>query len=299
MIWLIGDKGMLGTELAGLFAERGLPFVGSDRDVDILDPAALAAFAQGKDIRWIVNCAAYTAVDKAEDEEAFALRLNAEGPENIARICSAIGARLIHISTDYVFNGEGSSPYLESDAVAPTGAYGRTKAEGERRVLAALPGAVIVRTAWLYGRHGPNFVYTMLKLMKAKDEIGVVADQRGTPTWARDLSLAVADIATAQAFPAGIYHYTNAGETTWHAFAAAIQRLGLEHGLLEKPCRINALTTDQYPTKTRRPAYSVLSKEKALAAGIKVPAWEDSLRAFLGQEAARHEIGRASCRERG
>jgi len=283
MIWLVGDKGMLGTELGEVFASRGLAFVGSDREVDILDPAALAAFAEGKGIRWIVNCAAYTAVDKAEDEEAFALRLNAEGPENLARLCAAIGARLIHISTDYVFDGRGSRPYLEADATAPGGAYGRTKAEGERRVLLAAPDSVILRTAWLYGRHGPNFVATMLRLMASRDEIGVVADQKGTPTWAYDLSIAIADIAERPDFPAGIYHYTDSGETTWHEFALEIQRTGTELGILSRPCRVNALGTEQYPTKAKRPAYSVLSKEKILSEGLIAPDWRASLRRYLSE----------------
>ncbi|OHD14833.1 MAG: dTDP-4-dehydrorhamnose reductase [Spirochaetes bacterium GWB1_48_6] len=281
MIWLIGNKGMLGTELSLVLKQRGLSLVGTDRELDILDPSALEAFAAGKDIRWVINCAAYTAVDKAEDEEAFALRLNAEGPGNIARLCARIGARVIHISTDYVFSGEGTSPYLESDPTDPTGAYGRTKAEGERVVLGEAPDAIIIRTAWLYGRYGPNFVATMLKLMAARDEIGVVADQKGTPTWAYDLSQAVADITTKNNFPAGIYHFTNAGETTWYEFALEIQRVGTDLGLLTRTCRTKALSTAEYPTKTKRPAYSVLAKDKILAAGITVPDWKMSLRDFL------------------
>jgi len=284
MIWLIGDKGMLGTEFSVLLGERGIPFVGTDRDVDILDPAALEGFAAGKNIGWIVNCAAYTAVDKAEDEEALALRLNAEGPENLARLCARIGSRLLHLSTDYVFDGTGDRPYLETDPVSPAGAYGRTKAKGERRLLAAAPDSVIVRTAWLYGKYGPNFVHTMLRLMNSKNEIGVVADQRGTPTWARDLSGAIADILSAADFPAGIYHYTNDGETTWYEFALEIQRLAKASGLLDHDCRVNPLTTAQYPTKTRRPAYSVLSKDKIKAVGISVPSWRDSLSLFLQRD---------------
>jgi len=281
VIWLIGNRGMLGTELTQVLVHRGLSLVGTDREVDILDPAALEAFASGRSVRWVINCAAYTAVDKAEDEEALALRLNAEGPGNIARLCSKIGARLIHISTDYVFSGDGSRPYLESDPTDPTGAYGRTKAAGEKVVLAEAPGAVIVRTAWLYGRHGPNFVSTMLRLMASKDEIGVVADQKGTPTWAYDLSQVLATIVSWPDFSAGIYHFTNAGETTWHGFALEIQRLGTDLGLLKGVCRIKALSTAEYPTKTKRPAYSVLSKDKVLAAGIAVPEWKASLRAYL------------------
>jgi dTDP-4-dehydrorhamnose reductase len=281
MIWLVGNKGMLGSELSALLLERGLVHVGTDRDVDILDPAALEQFAEGKDLDWVINCAAYTAVDKAEEEEALALSLNAEGPENLARLCTGRGARLIHLSTDYVFNGDGERPYLETDAVCPTGAYGRTKAEGERRILAEAPDSVIVRTAWLYGRHGPNFVATMLRLMSTKEEIGVVSDQKGTPTWAFDLSGAIADIASNTGFKAGVYHYTNAGETSWYGFALEIQKVGLGLGMLTKACRIKTLSTDEYPTKARRPGYSVLSKDKAIEAGLVVPEWKASLGMYL------------------
>lgn len=281
MIWLIGNKGMLGTELTRVLQQRGLSLAGTDREVDILDPAALEAFAAGKGIRWVINCAAFTAVDKAEDEEPFALRLNAEGPGNIARLCSRIGARLIHISTDYVFSGEATRPYLESDPTDPSGAYGRTKAAGEKAVLAEARDSIIVRTAWLYGRHGPNFVATMLRLLASKDEIGVVADQRGTPTWAFDLSRALAAIVSRPDFPAGIYHYTNSGETTWHAFTLEIQRQAAELGLLVGTCRVKALSSAEYPTKAKRPAYSVLSKDRILAAGIDAPDWKASLRSYL------------------
>lgn len=281
MIWLIGNKGMLGTELSNLLTSRGVPFVGSDREVSILDPAALEAFAAGKGIGCIVNCAAYTAVDKAETEEGLARKLNADGPENIGRLASAIGARVVHVSTDYVFDGNGTRPYLESEPAAPTSAYGRTKAEGEARLTAACPGAVIVRTAWLYGRHGPNFVSTMLRLMAEKDEIGVVMDQKGSPTWAYDLAVALADLAVAEDVPSGPYHFTNDGETTWHEFAVEIQRLGRELGILSRDCRIKPLTTAEYGSKTRRPAYSVLSKERIKSQGILVPDWKASLKAYF------------------
>jgi dTDP-4-dehydrorhamnose reductase len=281
MIWLIGNKGMLGTQLASALAAAGLPAVCTDREVDILDPAALNAFAAGKDIRWLVNCAAYTAVDKAEEEEALALRLNAEGPANLAALAHSLGARLLHLSTDYVFSGSATEPYSEDTPVSPAGAYGRTKAEGERRVMAAAPDSVILRTAWLYGRHGPNFVYTMLRLMKERSTLGVVADQHGTPTNAADLSAAIVCMITLPQLPAGIYHYTNAGATTWYDFAREIYRLGRLYGLLERDCTINPLTTAEYPTKAARPAYSVLSKDKIQALGVQVPAWEESLAGFV------------------
>src|SRR5208282_5540900 len=177
MIWLVGDKGMLGTELSMALAASGLEFSGTDRDVDILDPRAIGDFAAGKRIEWIVNCAAYTAVDRAEDEVDLCRAVNAEGPENLARVASASGAKIFHISTDYVFDGSGKEPYREDDLVSPIGVYGRSKAEGEGRIRSSCPEHVILRSAWLYGRHGPNFVYTMLRLMEAKEKIGVVADQ--------------------------------------------------------------------------------------------------------------------------
>jgi dTDP-4-dehydrorhamnose reductase len=287
MIWIVGNKGMLGTELTQYLQNQGLSVIGTDRDVSFLEPDALSAFARDKPITWIINCAAYTAVDKAEDEEALALRLNAEGPENLARLAEAIGARLLHISTDYVFSGiphlqiDEPRPYREDDPTGPTGAYGRTKEAGERRVLTAAPNSLIVRTAWLYGAYGPNFVFTMLRLMKERDSIGVVADQRGTPTWARDLSAAIHGLLTKPAIPAGIYHFTNDGECTWYDFALAIRDEARKLGLLEKDCTVNPLTTAQYPTKARRPAYSVLSKAKIKALGIPVPDWRQSLIQFL------------------
>lgn len=286
MIWLIGNRGMLGTELWEALAAAGkgeeLEAVGTDREVSILDPEALAGFAQGKNISWIVNCAAYTAVEKAEEDRELCFRLNAEGPENIARLAASIGAKFLHISTDYVFDGTGKRPYREDDPVSPLGVYGETKAEGEARLRAATPGHVILRTAWLYGRHGSNFVQTMLKLMAAKDKIGVVADQRGTPTYAADLAAAIVAVLKAPVPRFGTFHFTNLGETTWYEFARAIEEEGLAAGLLTKSCEIEALTTAQYPTKARRPAYSVLSKDKIIATyGLKIPEWRFSLHRYV------------------
>jgi dTDP-4-dehydrorhamnose reductase len=282
MIWLVGNKGMLGSEVAAALTEAGFEFVGSDRDVDILDPAAIAAFAAGKGVAWIVNCAAYTAVDRAEDEAELATRLNADGPENLARLAAAIGARILHISTDYVFDGSSERPYVEDDSVAPIGAYGRGKAEGEARVRSACVEHVILRTAWLYGKGGGNFVSTMLKLMGSKDRVGVVADQRGTPTYAADLARAIAAIVGSKAPRFGTFHYSNLGETTWYGFALEIKRLGIEYGILTKDCPIDALTTEEYPTKARRPLRSLLSKEKIRKAyNLEIPDWRESLALYL------------------
>jgi len=283
VIWLIGNKGMLGTELSKMLETRGVECLGTDRDVNILDPDALTAFTADKDISFIINCAAYTAVDKAEDEEPLAFKLNAEGPGNLATLAVKRHAGLIHISTDYVFDGKAAVPYKEDDPISPIGVYGRTKAEGEKRIQAIDPDAIIIRTAWLYGQYGKNFVSTMLGLMDMKNEISVVADQYGSPTWAHDLAEAICTIADHTVAPAaGIYHFTGKGTTTWYEFACEIQRLGLEFGVLTTPCKVKAITTDQYPTKAKRPAYSVLSKDKIRQVfGIQPPGWQDSLRKYF------------------
>jgi dTDP-4-dehydrorhamnose reductase len=292
MIWLIGNKGMLGTELANMFESRGLVHVGTDRDVDITDRAALDAFISkqaqaGQAVDWIINCAAYTAVDKAEDDTGLCRALNTDGAANIASSAKKAGARLVHISTDYVFNGDGTRPYREDDPTDPTGVYGLTKRDGELRALAGNDATYIIRTAWLYGQHGNNFVYTMLKLMKERDSVTVVNDQRGTPTWARDLAETVSlfierALSSSGAVPFGIYHYTGSGNISWYDFACEIYRQGRELGLLTKECAVKPCTSEQFPAKVRRPPYSVLDKSKiASAFGITLPDWKESLERFL------------------
>jgi dTDP-4-dehydrorhamnose reductase len=287
MIWLVGDKGMLGSELAGVLTSRNILWVGSDRDVDITDSRAVADFAAGKRIGWIVNCAAYTAVDKAESERELAAALNVQGPRNLAQLANKSGARILHISTDYVFSGDVDRPYREDDSMDPKGVYGRTKAEGEKAVLDACERCLILRTAWLYGAYGPNFVYTMLRLMVQKEEIGIVADQRGSPTLSADLAGAIVTILGSDNTRYGTYHFTNTGETTWFDFANEVHRLGRELGILERDCKIRALSTEEYPTPAKRPVYAVLSKEKIIRDyGVSIPAWKESLERFMSRLAA-------------
>jgi dTDP-4-dehydrorhamnose reductase len=299
LIWLIGNKGMLGTELSLVLEKRGIPFAGTDREVDIADPSALASFVKAWDkaesagpIRWIVNCAAYTAVDKAEDDRDFCRLLNTDGPGNIARTAQSIDARLIHISTDYVFDGRGIQeagslrPYREDDPSGPTGIYGLTKRDGERAVLENNPRSYIVRTAWLYGKYGNNFVHTMLRLMNERDEVKVVDDQRGSPTWAGDLAETLAALIAAESegrdVPCGIYHYTNEGNITWFDFAREIYRQGRRIGLIKSECAVKPCTSAEFPARVKRPAYSVLDKAKIQAAlGLEIPVWDASLWKFL------------------
>jgi dTDP-4-dehydrorhamnose reductase len=292
MIWLIGNKGMLGTEVERTLERAGLEVEGTDREVDITSAAALEAYAagfgaRGRRLEWIVNCAAYTAVDRAEDDAELCFRLNRDGAENIAKTAAATGAGLIHISTDYVFDGNHREPYREEDSRSPIGVYAKSKAEGEEAIERTMENFYILRTAWLYGKAGGNFVSTMLRLCKERDEISVVADQFGSPTYAVDLAEAIGTLITARNPVWGVYHFTNEGETTWHEFASEIQRQALSRGLLSTSCRINAITTEQYPTKARRPKYSTLSKEKITRTfALRIRPWQEALSAFM-EELAR------------
>lgn len=286
MIWVIGYKGMLGSEICRQLAENNIQFVRTDIDVDITDFKALLEFARARSVKWIINCAAYTAVDKAESDVELAKKLNEDGPANIARVADMMGARLIHISTDYVFDGTGDSPRTEDMPVAPIGVYGVTKAAGEKAVMDNCKDYFILRTAWLYGWAGKNFVYTMIRAMNTHDAVKVVNDQKGTPTFAGDLTKVILEIISrGSMIPYGIYHVTDIGEITWWDFTNEIKKQGIETGWINetgKNCVVNPCTTDEYPTPAKRPAYSVLSKDKIQnTLGITLPDWKKSLNEFL------------------
>jgi dTDP-4-dehydrorhamnose reductase len=285
MIWLIGNKGMLGTELSLLLEQRNIPFIGTDRELDITNLAALRDFASSHPANWIINCAAYTAVDKAEDDEAACRLLNTNGAANIALAAKAQGARLVHISTDYVFDGTGSRPYTEEDTTCPTGVYGRSKRDGDLAVIENNPSSYIIRTAWLYGKHGSNFIHTMLRLIQEREEIKVVNDQYGSPTWAFDLAQIITSLVQqidgTHNIPFGIYHYTGEGSCTWFEFAQAIYEEAKKLNLLAKPCAVKPCTSAEYPAKVKRPAYSVLDKTKIKNLGIAIPGWKTSLKKYL------------------
>ena len=287
--WLVtGAAGMLGRDVTALLATRGEEFTALTRaDLDITDGAAAAAAVAAVKPDVVVNCAAWTAVDAAEENEAEALAINGHGPANLAAACAGLGAVLVHPSTDYVFPGDATVPYAEDAAPAPAGAYGRTKLAGERAVLATLPDAsYVVRTAWLYGAHGKNFVKTMLRLARGDVAPGVVADQYGQPTWTADVAAKIYDLVSA-AVPAGIYHATSSGQTTWFGLA---EEIFLLHHAMENQDRETErgrltprpLTTAEYPTPAKRPAYSVLGHAAWHAAGIApIGDWKDALhRAF-------------------
>lgn len=311
MIWVIGNKGMLGSEVCRQLEEKKYNWVGTDREVDITSMDALEGFAESvetnayfpskishkdRKITWIINCSAYTNVEKAEEDIELATKLNEDGPRNIARVARKIGAKLIHISTDYVFGGNGSQPYNEDDAKNPLGVYGKTKLAGEVAIQKEMNTYYIVRTAWLYGFDGKNFVYTMTKVMNSHDQIKVVDDQKGTPTCAPDLADTLLkfieknegakSLIGKHSAPAyGIYHFTNEGETNWHDFACEIYRLGKKYGRITGECVVNACSTEEYGAKVERPAYSVLSKDKIIKElKIKIPEWQVSLEKFIKNE---------------
>lgn len=269
--WVVtGGTGMLGTDLAALAREAGhdVSALGSS-DCDIRDLDAVRAAVAGADV--VVNAAAYTAVDAAEDDEPAAFALNAVGARNVARAAREVGARMVQISTDYVFDGQGEGPYSTDAAQAPRSAYGRTKAAGEWAVLAEEPNALVVRTAWLYGAHGPNFVATMLRLAETNDTLDVVDDQHGQPTWTTDLARYVLAL-VAQDAPGGYHHGTSAGATTWYEFTREIFRLrGLD------PERVRPTTSAKFVRPAPRPANSVLAHPDEHP----MPTWQQALSRYV------------------
>ena len=231
---------------------------------------------------WILNCAAYTAVDLAEDERESAFAINAAGPLNLARAAQMAGAALVHISTDYVFNGEKGADYDEDDAPAPVNTYGKSKLEGEIAVRGTLERYFIIRSAWMYGRNGKNFVDTMLRIFQERQEVRIVSDQTGNPTYALDLAQVLVALVSRQDHRYGTYHFTNEGRTSWYDFARAIYEEALLLGRLDRKVGIVPITTEEYPTKARRPRSSCLSKEKIKRElAIPLRGWREALRSYL------------------
>ena len=286
-VWLIGNQGMLGAEVQTLLNENKAHYLSSDQEVDIGDKTALQAYVREhhrNKLEWIINCSGYTAVDQAEDEPEQAFRINAEGVRNIAETAKTLDAAVIHISTDYVFAGDKRSAYREEDPTTPIGAYAKSKLQGEQYVQDTLTKYHILRTAWLYGSRGNNFVRTMLRLFQERDTVQVVSDQWGSPTYARDLAGMILHIIKTDKREYRIYHYTNEGKTNWHGFAEEIYRQARRIGLLTREVRIMPITTEQYPTRAKRPKYSYLSKEKIQKAfGISIRSWQEALQECIAE----------------
>ncbi|SDG16853.1 dTDP-4-dehydrorhamnose reductase [Bacteroidales bacterium KHT7] len=273
-ILITGCNGQLGNEMQ-LQAAKNTQynyFFTDVAELDITNRDAVVSFVKDNEIDCIVNCAAYTAVDKAEENEELANLLNNIAPGYLAEAVETRGGALIQISTDYVFDGTAHIPYKETESTCPNSVYGRTKLAGEQNAQAHCKNTVIIRTAWLYSIFGNNFVKTMIRLGKEKEQLGVIFDQIGTPTYAGDLADAIMTVINKGIVP-GVYHFSNEGTISWYDFTKAIHRIA---GI--KTCKVNPLHTEEYPTPAARPHYSVLDKTKIKQTyGIEVPYWEDSL----------------------
>lgn len=277
-ILITGKNGQLGSELKDLesqFPEFTMVFVDRE-EMDLSSPEEIKSVLEKNQPHIIINAGAYTAVDKAESEEALCNAINNEAVAVMAEWCSKNNAKIIHISTDYVFNGQSEIPLEESDPTDPINVYGKTKRLGEKALEASGAAFVIIRTAWVYSVYGANFVKTMMRLMNERDTLGIVSDQIGAPTYARDLAKAIMKVVNAPEFVQGIYHYSNKGRISWYEFASAIKDF-------EKlDCELNAINSAAFPTPARRPAFSLLDTNKIKDTyDVEIPFWKDSLEKML------------------
>ena len=274
-ILVTGSNGQLGSEIKELSSQYAYNFFFTDRaNLDITVINALKEFIETNAINTIINCAAYTAVDKAEDDKENADKINHVVVQYLAEIAKEKNIHLIHISTDYVFNGKNDKPYVENDTTGPNGVYGKTKLDGENAMISINPSnSIIIRTSWVYSSFGANFVKTMLRLGKEKESLGVIYDQVGTPTYARDLAKVILDIIpNIKNEKVEIYNYSNEGVLSWYDFAKEIMRMA------KLNCVINPIETKEYPTPAKRPYYSLLNKAKIKKEfNIKIPYWKDGL----------------------
>ncbi len=275
-ILVTGANGQLGSEMRRLGELSSNNYIFTDiQELDVTDAAAVKSFIEENEVEVVVNCVAYTNVDKAESDEAAAYRVNAEAVENIARAVKAVGGTLFHISTDYVFGIDGNTPRTEEMPLAPLGAYGRTKLAGEEAVARVGCKAIVIRTAWLYSEFGHNFVKTMLRLTAEKESLKVVFDQVGSPTYAGDLALTIFSIIEGDVYEGneGVYHFSDEGVCSWYDFAVEIARLAGH-----KNCRIEPCHSSEFPSPVTRPPYSVLDKSKIKSTfGVDIPHWRESL----------------------
>jgi dTDP-4-dehydrorhamnose reductase len=280
--WLVtGAGGQLGSDLRRILAAADVR-APAHADLDVTDSAAVDRLVADFAPDVVVNAAGYTAVDTAESDQDAAYQANARGPANLAAALARHGGRLVHVSTDYVFAGDAERPYEVDDPTGPQSVYGRTKLAGERAVRELLPdSSFVVRTSWVYGATGGNFVKTMLRLERERETLSVVDDQRGAPTWSADLARALVELARSDA-PAGVYHCTGSGDTTWFGLARAIfAEIGAD------PARVRPTTTEAFPRPAPRPAYSVLSDASWTAAGLRpMPAWRDALHVAFATDGA-------------
>ncbi|KFX17201.1 dTDP-4-dehydrorhamnose reductase [Pectobacterium parvum] len=275
-VLLTGSNGQLGRCFQDRLPAGWQVWATDTAELDITDYSKVLAAVKEYQPDAIVNAAAYTAVDKAESEPELAALVNKTGPENLARAAKEVGARLVHVSTDYVFDGTATVPYVETDKTNPLGVYGQTKLDGEIAVSTVLPDAIIIRTAWVFSEYGNNFVKTMLRLAKERDELSIVSDQRGCPTYAGDIAQAIIDLLKIKA-EGGIYHFSGDKEVAWNEFAEEIFKVAVAQRKISRSPNVTPLTTEQYPTLSKRPSYSHLDGTKIKKSHIKLSNWEIQL----------------------
>ncbi|MYM65142.1 dTDP-4-dehydrorhamnose reductase [Pseudomaricurvus sp. HS19] len=286
-VLLFGANGQVGSACRQSLTKAGLDVVALTRaDADFAEPMQVISAVQRHAPQFVVNACAYTAVDKAESEEALAQMVNGDSVGLLAQACAAQGIPLLHISTDYVFNGKSDRPYTESDPVDPMGVYGASKLAGERQLQVLQPQHIILRTSWVFGEQGNNFVKTMVRLGQSRPELGVVADQVGCPTYAGDIARVITEFVTAYSkdheLPWGIYHCSNQGQCSWYDFACAIFAEAVEQGILPRAPKVNPITTADYPTPAARPAWSVLDTGRLNGwLSEPMPHWQQGLKSVL------------------
>jgi dTDP-4-dehydrorhamnose reductase len=280
-VLVTGGAGQLGHEVARDFGLQGHEvFAPTRQQMNLENPEAVASAVRSYAADWVINCAAYTQVDKAESEPGKAFTVNRDSPAALAKAVADYGGRLLQVSTDFIFDGTKTTPYSEHDKASPLGVYGQSKLEGELAVLDALPGATVLRTAWVYGIYGNNFVKTMLRVAATDKPLRVVNDQIGSPTWTTDIAAAM--LALVGGGKDGVFNYVNGGETSWHGFATAILEEAAALGFDIKTEVVEPVPTSEYPTPAARPAYSVLDTDKIKhCLGWSIPQWRDSLKNML------------------
>ena len=285
MIWLIGNKGMLGHDVEYFLKEKNLKYIASDKEIDTTDYKNLNNFVRGKEIKWVINCSGYTNVDKAEEEKDKAFSINSTGVNNIIKVCKDKNATLIHISTDYVFDGKKYGDYTEKDIGNPLSTYGESKLKADKNIMSSMEKYFILRTSWLYGNHGKNFVDTMIRLFKEQDTVKVVSNQWGSPTSTIDLAEVIISIIKNNLNRYGIYNYTGEGKTNWFEFANIIYILSRRYNIVEREVKIVPIQDIDYKTLAKRPGNSYLSKLKInIDLSVITKTWYDSLDEYIKQK---------------
>ncbi len=288
-VWLLGCRGMLGRQLHRALQHSHRSVIATDQELDIRDIDALRQFSRGEPVSWIINCAAYTAVDAAETDRDNAFALNARGPENLARIAAEINCPLLHMSSDYVFNGQSDQPYREEDEPDPQSVYGASKRAGEEAVIDRYGRHIILRISWLYGVYGRNFIETMLHIFKEKGQARVVNDQYGAPCYAAALADNITRLVNGPNEARGIFHYADGGEISWYDFACAVADEAIRLDLLDKYPQIDPISSSEYPSPARRPASSLFCKTKAIKElGFAVQPWRENLAHYFEERRTLH-----------